>query len=267
MRTLNVTNLTLLAVPRHPEFAPADINDHGQVVGQFSDGTGTHGFIYKEGSFAQIDYPGATSTVLTGINNRGAILGRATTASSAGFFIYDRGTFGPIVAAPKSSDTTLGTGLNDHGDIVGYFQAGGPTSFLYKAGAFRLFTLPSYETGANGINNGGHVVGTITKAGADLGFSYLESCGLFAPLTATPKPRGIQFDAVNNAGLILCTILTPTTGRAPGLYADGVFCDIILGPISTYDSINVTGLNDHGQIVGNAKNSAASVSFIATLPL
>jgi probable HAF family extracellular repeat protein len=52
------------------------INDSGQIVGLFLDGTGPHGFLYTAGIFTTIDNPSATSdTVAFGINNSGQIVG------------------------------------------------------------------------------------------------------------------------------------------------------------------------------------------------
>src|SRR3954447_13134218 len=50
------------------------INDAGQIVGTFSDSTGTgqHGFLDTGGSFTPIDVPGATiGTFANGINDAG----------------------------------------------------------------------------------------------------------------------------------------------------------------------------------------------------
>src|SRR5438309_1251631 len=53
------------------------INDAGQIVGFFTDGTGgVHGFLDTGGSFTQIDVPGAFGTAALGINDTGQIVGR-----------------------------------------------------------------------------------------------------------------------------------------------------------------------------------------------
>ena len=38
---------------------PLGINDAGQIVGTFYDGTGAHGFLLSEGTFTTIDVPGS----------------------------------------------------------------------------------------------------------------------------------------------------------------------------------------------------------------
>jgi probable HAF family extracellular repeat protein len=51
------------------------INNRGQIVGDFYDGTGSHGFLKDGRTFTRIDVPGATGTAAYGINNRGQIVG------------------------------------------------------------------------------------------------------------------------------------------------------------------------------------------------
>jgi probable HAF family extracellular repeat protein len=68
------------------------INARGQIVGRYTDGSGTqHGFLLDNGSFATIDIPGATRTDAIGINNRGQFVGLS---------IDVRGTFHGFVATP-----------------------------------------------------------------------------------------------------------------------------------------------------------------------
>lgn len=66
------------------------INQRGEMVGVFGVfdvvedclGPGSyHGFLLRDGQFTQIDFPGALSTLSTGINDDGLIVGRYRTAS------------------------------------------------------------------------------------------------------------------------------------------------------------------------------------------
>ncbi len=55
---------------------PWGINDRGQIVGDFWDGTNYHGLLDSGGSFTTIDVPGASyGTHSYGINDRGQIVG------------------------------------------------------------------------------------------------------------------------------------------------------------------------------------------------
>src|SRR5919201_646096 len=59
------------------------LNDLGQIVGQYNDGSGPQGFLFSQGNYTTLNDP-ATSfflpshvTVATGINGAGQIVGRA----------------------------------------------------------------------------------------------------------------------------------------------------------------------------------------------
>ncbi len=53
------------------------ISDKGLVVGRYFNSDGVfHGFILKlPGTFVSYDYPGATSTIFSGVNSKGEISG------------------------------------------------------------------------------------------------------------------------------------------------------------------------------------------------
>jgi len=60
------------------------INARGDIVGSYTDRTGTHGFIRRGTAITSIDYPGSSSTEAWGINPRGDIIGRYTLANVPG---------------------------------------------------------------------------------------------------------------------------------------------------------------------------------------
>src|SRR5262245_29726881 len=112
---VHVLNVKLLAIPGATQMTANGINDHGQVVGQFTDAQGNaHGFIYEADSFCQLDYPDATGTNLLDINNLGQIVGICSTLTAAVGFLYDRGVFSPPLTFPGSGGVTP-NGLNDRG--------------------------------------------------------------------------------------------------------------------------------------------------------
>src|SRR5262249_7724972 len=58
-----------------PVFGPYGINNAGQIVGVFADGTGVHSFLKDGATFTTIDVPGAVFTGANGINDAGQIVG------------------------------------------------------------------------------------------------------------------------------------------------------------------------------------------------
>jgi len=94
------------------------INDSGQVVGWYEDGTGReHAFLYSSGTFTSFNYPGAT-TYAYGLNDMGDIVGSFQDATGVQHgFIYSSGTFSSV-NYPRAIYTYL-YGINDMGQIVG----------------------------------------------------------------------------------------------------------------------------------------------------
>ena len=62
----------------------AGINDSGQIVGRFIKNGVDHGYLLSNGSFSQIDFPGAVATQCHGINANGDIVGRYMASRNPG---------------------------------------------------------------------------------------------------------------------------------------------------------------------------------------
>lgn len=104
------------------------INNSGQVTGSFTQfdpttGANNHGFFLDpDGTFAQIDVPGATGngTIAYGINNLGEVIGGyedPTHTDQA--FILSNGSFSSYLV--PGSLGSEGTGINDQDLTVGYY--------------------------------------------------------------------------------------------------------------------------------------------------
>lgn len=98
---------------------PIGINDRGEEVGAFEDGSGTlHAYLLTQSEFTQIDIPGATFTQAFDINNSGEILLTGDGGSNIG--IWRKGVFTPLPTVPGAS-LTVAYALNDHGDYSGQY--------------------------------------------------------------------------------------------------------------------------------------------------
>ncbi len=143
------------------------INDAGQIVGYFYNGTGEHGFLDSGGTFTQIDAPGATDTGASGINDAGQIVGNFFNSTGEHGFLDSGGTFTQI-GVPGATVTDV-AGINDAGQIVGSFSNGTVMpyhGFLDSGGTFTQIDAPGADfTQADGINDAGQIVGYATVAG------------------------------------------------------------------------------------------------------
>jgi probable HAF family extracellular repeat protein len=109
------------------------VNDAGDVVGSYIDGTGTHGFARIGAATITLDDPLAVgTTAATDINNAGDIVGYFVDGNgNTRGFLYVNGTYTTIddpnaIGIPFALAMTQVFGINDHGDIVGsYVDADG----------------------------------------------------------------------------------------------------------------------------------------------
>ncbi len=150
---------------------PFGINKYNSVVGVYVDsGAKVHGFKrYSNGSFLDIDYPGAVETDARGINDSGVIVGTYIDKSQAQHgFVYHSGQWATL-DFPGSLSTYL-FGISNTGVIVGVPQdAPANGGFLYVNGTFKLVKVPnSVFTQVQAIAPGG---GLITGRTATNGFT------------------------------------------------------------------------------------------------
>jgi uncharacterized membrane protein len=140
------------------------INDAGQVVGNYGDNSGQHAYIYNGSSFSTLDIPAGAQP--WGINNRGEVSGLYY-SPSVGVppfihgFLYSNGTF-IILDDPAAGRATVATGINDHSQVVGYYDDYPHHGFIYSNGTYVTLDDPlagPNGTAAMGINNRGDVVG------------------------------------------------------------------------------------------------------------
>jgi probable HAF family extracellular repeat protein len=121
--------------------APYDINNRGQIVGNYGDADGVqHGFLFHRGVFTSIDHPlatrapGLTATRLVGINDSGRIVGSygddAQRIDAQRIHAFVRDTKGDFTTVDPPRTAGLGaeaSGINDFGQIVGRYLDATPT--------------------------------------------------------------------------------------------------------------------------------------------
>jgi len=113
--------------PGSSSTAISGINDLDEVVGSYSAGGTTHGFLYKDGAYTTIDFPGSTFSHAYATNNNGEIVGNYfasnETVGTPGIqgFIYQNGSYETFDAFNFHSQeaATEPMGINDFGVITG----------------------------------------------------------------------------------------------------------------------------------------------------
>jgi len=143
---------------------------------------------------------------------------------------------------------TQAYGINDRGQIVGNYVAGGAFhGFLLANGIFTAIDVPGATTGtqAREINNRGQIVGVyFTGAGRPVSHGFLLEKGIFTTIDV-PGARDTRALGINDRGQIVGDYVA---GASLGFLLDqGMFTTIDVPGARVTDAF---GINDHGQIVG-----------------
>jgi probable HAF family extracellular repeat protein len=123
----HVDGLRSIDVPGALATRAYGINAAGEIVGSYTDATGTYGYLWTDGNVTKIQFPGTIFTEAWGINPQGDIVGRYRRAGVAGLFgfMLSDGVFTDI-SVPGHLNT-LPTKINATRDIAGCFH---DTNFL-----------------------------------------------------------------------------------------------------------------------------------------
>jgi uncharacterized membrane protein len=196
-------------------------------------------------TFTTIDFPGALLTEATGINSSGQIVGFYNISGIRGFLL--NGGVYTSIDFPGAGVSTWCEGINDNGDIVGWYIAPGnanPQGFLMQGGVFTTLSFPgATSTSPYGINNAGEIVGEYSTGVGVHGFTYQS--GTYTDVTV-PGATYTQLRGINNVGDIV-GYFAKSAGDHGLLLSNGVqhFLNAP-GAQATFAS----GVNDRKHIVG-----------------
>jgi hypothetical protein len=223
-------NYTSLNDPKEPTPQQAySINDLGQVVGDFIDGSGVfHSYKIDCGKFTVFDVPfaGATGTYSPAINNAGEIVG--------GW----------------------------------YDSAGNAHSYTLIDGVFTSFDYPGVTQGQfyYGINNEGEITGSYADASGVI-HGFLRKGNVYTELNY-PGAAGTFPTGINDSGVIVggycptTECLTTGEGEEGFVLSNGVYSAFVIPgePVT-----GLAGINDKGVLMGNYLDAAGLVyTFLAT---
>jgi len=204
-------------------------------------------------TFTLIPYgtPDVTSLLAAAINASGDVVGSLRNAAgSHGFLLKRCCSTGPIIIDhPDGANFTL-TGINDHGQIVGYYrkEESRPAieashAFLLERGVFTTIAYPrSRQTRIYGINNAGVMVGRAVRPGGGFLYSQGEFTPIECPDGSRANPRGIN-NKQQVAGFC---------GRNSIFFWEGGQTWILeFDSPPSRTAIVASGINDNGDIAGH----------------
>jgi probable HAF family extracellular repeat protein len=111
-------------LPSNTSAQATGVNNAGDISGFYVDSAGVnHGFLLHNGVVTILDFPGATLTQALGLNNRRQVVGfYMDAAGNTHGFLYDVTALEfQSVNDAKAVDATIINGINDVGQIVGFF--------------------------------------------------------------------------------------------------------------------------------------------------
>ena len=208
-----------------------------------------------QGTYTQIDYPGAFSTQAVGIDDAGNISGWYEDQNTALHgFVLRNGNY-ISVDYPGTTGGTALYGMNNVGQVVG---VGGAGPFFYDMNA-QTFTLISYpnvsSTGPSAINNAGVVVGQVDTNKGLYGFALKGTKGTLI------EPPGTLFataSGISTSGIIVGFASSPRSSTVNFEYVKGSYYRITIPDAA---SLQVYGIDPTGKaLVGSYINSYGDYS-------
>ncbi len=250
-------------------FFDLGINDFGEIVGDFTDAAGYHGFLYSGGKYTTINAPNATSTVASEINDRHQIVGQYGCGTGCAHGFVERGgIFTNVDVTGALPGSTIPYGINNLGWIVGiYADAQGiQHGFLDSFGHFRAIDVPGAPPGSTtsfSVNDLGQIVGTYF--GSNGPRAFLETGGKYITIVVPgSNSSAVAFGAgINDFGQIVGTFVDSTGTVSGFLDTQGHFTRFdVPAAIETVPA----NLNNLDQIVGIYGQPVTfnNIAFLAT---
>jgi uncharacterized membrane protein len=116
--------------------------------------------VWEKGKFAQVDFPGATSSNVNGITDAGALGGSYVDSQSRlhGFVRQGKNNYNTM-DFPGASETSVNS-INSRNELTGQTSPPFISAFLFSNQQWLDFYYPgAFTTTGDGINNLGQIVG------------------------------------------------------------------------------------------------------------
>jgi probable HAF family extracellular repeat protein len=235
-----------------------DLNDSGQVSGhstfRHDANARFRGFLYSDGLMTDLGTLGGVQSYAEDTNNRGVIAGFSDLTTDPPYayhgFVYD-GTMTDLRIEVAET-------INDVGSIAGMRRVNaGYHLVVYQHGAITdLGPLFGYGFHLGDMNDNGEIVGTAQVAANSSSHAFVYRNDVFVDLGPFKGTTSVA-EGINEAGDVVGYSETPGKGDfRPFLYRNGQMTDLndLIPADSGWEVLFARGINDHGQIVGTARN-------------
>jgi hypothetical protein len=221
------------------------LNNLGQIVGSYTLGGRQYSFIKNGDTYSTLDIPG-TNHFAWGINDHGQVVGRVITDNSWLGYIYNTTTSSLTTIKVPGSYSTAVYGINNVGQICGYFNDGRQLSYMYDLNTEKWSYLNkdgATQTWAFGINGAGTIVGDGIISGHNYGYTY---DGTFHDLNV-PGAQNTRLVGINDHGDIVGRYWNDGGTINCFVYRNGNFETL---DMPGAEIVRIFGINNAGQIVG-----------------
>jgi probable HAF family extracellular repeat protein len=261
----------------------AAISNSGEVAGSYYNsrvGTPFHAFVVSGGTFLDIHSPSLfpQGTQAKAVNSSGEVVGIGQIDSwSFHVFGYSNGQM--VDLGPPGSFQAQPSAINDAGQIVGNYYTSSTDNgpFLYSNGKFTNLGAPAgTTTSAAAINSTGQIVGTIIFNSGAPEHAALYSNGVWTDLGGYPGATGTSASGINSAGQIIGVAGFKVTSYHPFIPARTIALLVRNGGLVDLDTLipansgftltRTIAINDSGEILCNAKNSAGHQRAVLLTP-
>ncbi|MGD0960051.1 MAG: hypothetical protein ABSB19_09610 [Methylomonas sp.] len=202
-------NFTSENFPGSAQTMVTAINSAGSTAGIYIDTAGTtHGFTDIGGTFKTVDNPGTVFNQQLGINDSNTTVGYSSATDPAGqvgqtAYSQAGGVFTNINALLPSNQNSQAVGINNAGEVVGFYLPTATTSIGFLDIGGTITTIDPFGstfTQALGINNSGEIVGFYQDS-AGVQHGYTDIGGTFTSFDPTGSTN-TTINGVNDLGQI-----------------------------------------------------------------
>ena len=239
---------TTIDFPGASQTFPGGINNLGDVIGSYFDGSAYHAFLLSGGTYTPIDI-GTTATLAGGINDSGEIVGQYYDSSGVEHGFLLQGQNVTTLDYPGAAQT-FPWAINNSGMIAGYYidSVGANHGFTDNAGTWTSIDVPgAWATHVFAINDLGDVGGWYNA-----GTGFVISQGQLKVLK-DGQLDVYEVSGINNHRQVIGTVRgngTRSNRNQAVIYNGGTY--IKLKNLSTLDPPYMTGVavNDNDAAVG-----------------
>jgi probable HAF family extracellular repeat protein len=238
------------------------INNSGEIVGSYSDFSGTHAFLYSGGTMQNIAQLGSSTSAAYGINSSGQIVGEydLTGNGEPRAFLYSGGVLTNLgtLDGDETGAESHAYAINNNGQIVGSSTStnglgngGMGIAFLYSNGTMASLGGPGLTSEATSINDSGQIAGDYSTNAPSSTTAFLYENGTVKAIGPQGDLTPTKASGINSNGEIAGTASSAGhfDSSAAYLYAGGIISNLSASD-SSVSMYHATAINNSNQIVG-----------------